>query len=79
LGLNEFEAQRALDQRAVDLLRPIPVEVGDRAEAPEARLCEQSLLIAFGVVGQFARGEFFQQAARRAPGCRRAARPWRAS
>ena len=63
LCLNEFQAQRVFDQGAINLLRPTPIEIGDRAKAPQAGLREQAFEVARGVVGEFARGEFFQQCA----------------
>ncbi len=42
-GLQEFEAQGRLDRCAIDALRPVPVEVGHRLEAPEAAPREAAL------------------------------------
>lgn len=65
LCLNEFEAQGAFDERAVNLLRPTPVKIGDGAKASEAGLREQAFQVALRVVGEFALREFFQQGTRR--------------
>src|SRR5436190_1675885 len=65
LGVNEFKAQRAFEQWAINLLRPVPVKIGDRAKASEPRLCEQALEVALGVIRQFALREFFKQHSRR--------------
>ena len=61
---DEVERERALDQGAVNLFGPEPIEVGDRFEAAEAGLAQTAFETAPGLVDRFRRRDLFEQRVR---------------
>src|SRR5688572_12327938 len=64
---DELEGERALDQVALDLLGPAPVEVSDRLEASDAGPAQPALLAAPTLVDLLQACDFFQDLHRRQP------------
>ena len=63
--LDEVEGQGALDDVALDLLGPVPVEVGDGLEAADAGALEASLEAAPRTFGQLEADDLLDDLARR--------------
>ena len=61
----EVEAEDALDERPIDRLGPVPLEIGDRLEAAEARAFEAAFEAAARAVLELGGGEGFEQRDRR--------------
>ena len=62
-GGEEVQGEGAFDQGAVNLLGPVPIEIGQRFEAAEAGLGEAAFEAAASPVFGFGAGDFFQQLA----------------
>ena len=58
---DEIERESSLDRLAVDLLGPVPVEVGDGLEAAEVGVLKTSLEPAPGALGEFGAGDLLDQ------------------
>jgi hypothetical protein len=63
--LDKAQSQRPFEQFAIDLLRPVPVEIGDRFESSQARLLEPPLQVARRAVGGLGSGDRLDQLQRR--------------
>ena len=62
---DEVESEGALDDVALDLLGPIPVEIGHRFELPEARTFQAPFQAAACAVGDLSTLEFLEDHAGR--------------
>ena len=60
-GGEEVQGEGAFDQGAVNLLGPLPIEIGQGFEAAEAGLGEAAFEAAASPVFGFRAGDFFQQ------------------
>ena len=61
---DEVEGQSALDEGAVDLFRPKPIEVGEWFEAAQAGQAQAAFETAPGLVAYFRRRDLFEQGVR---------------
>ena len=57
----EVQGEGAFDQRAIDLLGPLPIEVSQGFKAAETGLSQAAFEAAAGQVFGFGAGDFFQQ------------------
>jgi hypothetical protein len=62
--LDEVEGQGALDHVALDLLGPVPVEVGDRLEAADAGAFEPPLQASLGAFDELEAHHFLDDLTR---------------
>jgi len=58
---DEIQSQGALDQFAINLPGPVPIEVKDRFEAADSRLNKQSLETPGRLLGGLSRGDLLKQ------------------
>src|SRR5580693_5186604 len=63
--LDEVESQGVLDDSAINVARPVPVEVGDEFEAAESSKTETAVKAAPGAVEGFGADDLFEQSVRR--------------